>query len=371
MARLPSPPARRLSATTLSLAAAVLVLAVAAAVAVLAIAAGSDAPGEETARDPFLRGPYLTRVTETGARLRWLTEGGAPVEIVAVAPDGRRTPAREGVLSGLVPDTAYRWEASVDGVVHADGRLTTAPTELTGRISFVVFGDYGAATEGERAVGRLAASLAPRLIVTTGDSSYLVALPELLDENIFMPLREAMAVAPNIGVLGDHDIVFPHGRRALVEALEWPGGGDRYDLRYGPVQLVGIGLRADRDDLAFAARALARPGPAARFVVVHQPPKAGNPILPLLARAGVSAVLAGHLHAYERRESAEAPGVPLFTVGTGGAPASANGTPRSDDARVYLVRFGLLRVDVEPGRISYRFLDTAGRVHDTLVRPLP
>jgi len=235
----------------------------------------------------------------------------------------------------------------------------------------VVFGDYGANTDGERAVGRLAASLEPRLIVTTGDNSYLIAVEDLLDENIFMPLREAMAGAPNIGVVGDHDIVLPHGQRALVEALEWPGDGERFDLRYGPVQLVGLGLRADGADLAFAERALARPGPAVRFVVVHQPPKRGNPLLPVIARAGVAAVLAGHLHAYERRERPEAPGVPLFTVGTGGARANPRATPRSDDALVYVRAFGLLAVDVEPGRVGYRFLDVDGRVRDRLVRPLP
>ena len=91
-----------------------------------------------------------------------------------------------------------------------------------------------------------------------------------------MPLREAMAGAPNIGVVGDHDIVLPHGQRALVDALGWPGNGERFDYRYGPIQLVGLGLRADAADMRFAARALARPGPQVRFVVVHQPPKAGN-----------------------------------------------------------------------------------------------
>jgi hypothetical protein len=84
----------------------------------------------------------------------------------------------------------------------------------------------------------------------------------------------------------------------------------------------------------------------------------------------VTAVLAGHLHAYERRERPEAPGVPLLTVGTGGAPRNPRATPRSGDARVHLAEFGLLRVDVEPGRVSYRFLDLEGRARDVLVRPL-
>jgi hypothetical protein len=63
--------------------------------------------------------------------------------------------------------------------------------------------------------------------------------------------------------------------------------------------------------------------------------------------------------------------VPLLTVGTGGAPRSSDRTPRSDDARVHLAEYGLLRVDVEPGRVSYGFIDADGRLRDRLVRPLP
>jgi hypothetical protein len=309
-------------------------------------------------------------VTETAARLRWVTRGDVPVELSALAPDGTRVAAAGGSLRGLRPGTRYRWSAAVGGTARATGSFTTAPRRLDGRLTFVVFGDYGAATDAERAVAEVAVRQAPRVVVTTGDNSYLVAAEELLDENLFRPLRALMAIAPNYGVVGDHDIVIPAGRRALVAALEWPGGGERYELRYGPLQFVALGLRADRADVAFAARALARPGPAARFVVVHQPPKAGNPILRVAARAGAAAVLSGHLHAYERRERPEAPGVPLLTVGTGGAPANDERTPRSPDARVFLLEFGLLRVDVEPGRVTFSFIDVRGRVRDRVERPL-
>jgi hypothetical protein len=319
---------------------------------------------------PFARGPYLTRVSQTGAHLRWLAHGDAAVRVDAVAPDGRRAAAgSDGVLAGLRPDTVYRWTASVRERVRASGSFTTAPRRLDGPLSFVVFGDYGADSDPERAVAKVAVAQRPRLLVTTGDNSYLAATANLLDRNLFTPLRELLALAPNYGVVGDHDLVFDAGRRALVEALDWPGGGDRFDLRYGPLQFVGLGLRGDRGDLPFAARALARPGPAARFVLVHQPLKAGNPLLPVLAR-GATAVLSGHLHAYERRQRPEAPGVPMLTVGTGGAPRNPRATPRSPDARVHLAEFGLLRVDVAPGRVSYRFLDPEGRERDRLIRPL-
>ncbi len=334
---------------------------------------GDDAtPPPDAAPDPtaFVREPYLTRVGETSARLRWIARGNAPVRIEAVAGDGPPIVARDGVLSGLRAGTRYRWTASIDGAEASEGTVTTAPATLERPLELLVFGDYGAPNDDFRAVAALAASLRPRLLVTTGDNAYLVALPQLLDELIFRPLRGVLAHAPNYGTVGEHDIAFPSGRRALAGAFEWPNGGGRYDLRYGPVQVVGLGLRADAADVAFARRALARPGPRARLVTVHQPIKAGNPLLEVIAAAEVTAVLAGHLHAYERRVRPEAPGVPFLTVGTGGGPRNDDRTPRSDDAVVYLAEFGLLRVRLQSARATYEFLDVTGEVRDRLTAPL-
>lgn len=345
-----------------------LTVAVAVAAVLVATRGGDDAAARP---DPFVRGPYVTGLTGDTARLRWIARDDAAVTATAVAPDGTVVAARDGAFRGLRPDTVYRWTAAAAGGGSATGTFTTAPDALTGTLTFVAFGDYGADTDGERAVAATALEQRPRFLITTGDNSYLAAVPDLLDPNIFRPLRELMANAPNVGVVGDHDIVFPDGRRALVEALEWPGGGDRFDWRYGPLQFIGLGLLGDPGDVPFLRRALARPGPAARFVVVHQPLKAGNPVLRALAGAPVAAVLSGHLHAYERRESPVAPGLPLLTVGTGGAPASDGNTPRSPDASVFILPFGLLRVDVSPGRMVVRYLDAGGVERDRLERRLP
>lgn len=345
------------------------VVAAAVSAVLIGTRGGDDAPA--AAAEAFARGPYLVRVTERDARLRWIVRDGRPVALTATAPDGTVVTGRDGTLTGLRPDTAYRWTARSGDAPAATGTFTTAPTALTGTLTFVAFGDYGADTDGERAVAATALEQRPRLLMTTGDNSYLAAVPDLLDPNIFRPLRDLMANTPHYGVVGDHDLVFEEGRRALVDALEWPGEGDRFDLRYGPLQFVGLGLLGDAGDVPFLRRALARSGPAARFVVVHQPLKPGNPVLRALAGRPVAAVLSGHLHAYERRESPDAPGLPLLTVGTGGAPASDGGTPRSPDAEVFILPFGLLRVDVSPGRVVFRYLDSEGRERDRLERPLP
>ena len=66
--------------------------------------AGSSSTGTSTCSgppgDPFTRGPYLLRVTEDAAELRWRTDGDRQVEVVALDPAGRESVARDGRLDG-------------------------------------------------------------------------------------------------------------------------------------------------------------------------------------------------------------------------------------------------------------------------------
>jgi predicted phosphodiesterase len=99
-----------------------------------------------------------------------------------------------------------------------------------------------------------------------------------------------------------------------------------------------------------------------RFVLVHRPIRAGNPILPLLRSRHVAAILAGHLHRYERQV---VDGVLEFTAGTSGqGPGDPGHTRASRDAAVSLLDYGLLRADVSAAGISYAFVDEQGRVLD-------
>lgn len=341
------------------------------------VAACGDAPppsGGPSGEDApmFARAPYLTRVTEDGARLRWIAPPGARVRVAATAPDGATVRARRGVFSDLAPGTRYRWLATLDGAPAAEGAFTTAPLDLDEPLDLLAFGDGGAGNASSAAVEALLAAEDARLIIGAGDNIHPLAAPGLLDERLFRPLAPVLGRMPLYGTMGDHDLPLPGGRQALAAAFEWPGGGERYALRHGPVQVVALGLEADAGDIPFLRRALARRGPVARFVTVHRPIRPGNPVLPVLARAPVTAVIAGHLHAYERRRIARVPGVPFLTVGTGGAPRSGRPehTPASDDADVHLQEFGVLRIRLHGDRAHYAFVDTSGAVRDRLEAPL-
>jgi hypothetical protein len=319
-----------------------------------------------TQPDPFTRGPYLVQIGTSTATLRWHIPGNTPVDIVATTPDGRTIDSTTGHLSGLTPGSRQGWVAVVGGVARASGTLTTAPTDPSSVIRFTVFGDYGAGSDAEWAVGRVAAAQEPAFTVAPGDNTYLASAPVLFDHNIFAPMRSLLAQGPFIATLGEHDLAY-FGGVAIAHALGLPNDGQHYVANYGRLRFIVLGLQATAADVPFVQAALAVPGAQHVYIVVHRPPSPGNPIY-AVARGHVTAILAGHLHRYERRI---VDGVLLMTVGTGGAPRSSNDalTPRSHDALSSLAVFGVLRVDDGPHRVVMSFLDTTGRVRDRVVIP--
>jgi hypothetical protein len=311
---------------------------------------------------PFSRGPYLTRLTASEAELAWkLDVGHHGVQVSALAPDGTTIAATAGRLRGLQPGTRYVWTATVDGRAAASAAFHTAPTSTATPITLVSFGDYGSGSDDEYAVGRLAAAISPDLVLSSGDSSYLIAAPPLLDRAIFAPLHDLLAQAPMVAALGEHDLAWNDGS-AVISALRLPG--HHYAVQYGPVQIVVLGLQADASAVAYATATLGRcatPCPV-RLVLAHRAIAADDPILPLLRERHVTAILAGHLHRYERLARN---GIPAFTVGTGGEGAGpAAYTPASRDAQTSLIANGLLRIDILGNHVTYQFLDDQGRVRD-------
>ena len=319
-------------------------------------------------KSAFARGPFLTRVTTTEADFAWqLKSGDAPVSVSVRAPDGTVTRASGGRATGLRPGTRYVWTAILHGASAASGSFATAPTSTATPITLVSFGDYGSGTDHEYAVARLAAAEHPALFLSGGDNAYLLAAPPFLNRAIFRPLHDLLAEAPAVVALGEHDLAYGDGS-AVISALRLPG--HHYSVQYGPVQVVVLGLQSDRSGLAYATRTLGRcQGPCpVRFVLVHRPIAANDPIMPLLRRRHVAAILTAHLHRYERHVRA---GVLEFTVGTGGqGPGASAATLATPDALVSFIAYGYLRSGIHGNRISYQFIDESGRVRDRVERTI-
>jgi hypothetical protein len=317
--------------------------------------------------DPFTRGPFITRLGTTGASLAWTLPGGGPVSLVAVSPSGQTVTARGGRFINLTPGTRYLWSASVGGDARVSGFFTTAPTSLRRPFSFAVIGDYGSGSEHEWEIARMLAAEDPNFVLTAGDNSYLVAVPENLDRNIFEPLHQVMTEAPLWATEGEHDLFFDHGA-FVTDALHLPGAEGRWVIDYGPVQLVALGLQADPGSIVTLRHLATTTHPALRFVLVHRPIGPTDPIAKVLRATGVTAVFSGHLHRYERRVIG---GVDEFTVGVSGqGPGAPQFTRPSPDAIVSLLDFGSLRVEVSRTLIRYAFIDQQGRVLDHTTEPV-
>jgi hypothetical protein len=316
----------------------------------------------------FARNPYLIRLATTRAAFAWQTTSGQPVRLTLRTPAGGSLAAVRGRFANLRPATRYEWTADVNGVSAAAGAFRTAPTSTADPIRLVTFGDYGSGNSHEYAVGRLAAAADPSMFLSAGDNAYLLAAPPFFDRAIFDPLRQLLGEAVTVAALGEHDLAWRDGA-AVISALHLPG--HHYTAHYGPVQIVVLGLQADASARRYAAATLGRcaaPCPV-RFVLVHRPVAAANPIMPLLRRRHVAAILAGHLHRYERHRRA---GILQFTVGTGGeGPGSAAFTRPTADAIVSLQAYGFLEIDVHGSTIAYRFVDDHGRTRDAVRERIP
>jgi len=155
-----------------------------------------------------------------------------------------------------------------------------------------------------------------------------------------------------------------------MSALRLPG--HHYVAQYGPVQVVVLGMQADSSAVDFARTTLGQrchPACPVRFVLVHQPIGVGNPIIPVLRRAHVAAILAAHLHRYERHLRS---GVLEFTLGTGGeGPGSAQYTQATPDAIRSFIAYGFLEIHIHGRSITYRFIDQTGRVRDHVLQHVP
>ena len=319
----------------------------------------------------FLRSPYLVRLTTTTATFDWQLKAGRPPLTFRVRPadGGPAVAVHDGAMTGLRPGTRYLWSADVGGMAEAAGAFTTAPTSTADPITIVAFGDYGSGNAHEYAVAREAAAVEPSLFLSAGDNAYLVAAPPLLDRAIFTPLRPLLGEALPVVALGEHDLAWNDGA-AVISALRLPG--HQYVAQYGPVQVVVLGMQADSSAVAFARRTLGRgcnPACPVRFVLLHRPIAAGSPIMPVLRRAHVAAIIAAHLHRYERHDRS---GVLQFTLGTGGeGPGGAQFTRPTPDAIVSFLAYGFLDIEIHGHSIAYRFIDQTGRVRDQVVRTLP
>jgi len=251
----------------------------------------------------------------------------------------------------------YRLEASRDGVTRKtpwyDVDLWTPAGDRPLRL--MVMGDSRTLIEPWRQVAASAIEASPDIIVFVGDMVADGRNDWEWDEQFIGPSADLFRTIPMYPVIGNHENDAP----LYYELFHSPtpdGRGPNWRQMIGDVLLIGIhgeqSFAADTDNYKWLEKTLAESDAKFIFCFNHFPAwssyhrtsgvdELGRPyeettyrartfVLPLLAKYGATAFIAGHDHFYERSEPPS--GVTCVVTGGAGAPLyGKSDTPETDN----------------------------------------
>ena len=255
--------------------------------------------------------------------------------------------------------------------------VLAAPAGAATRILAV--GDFGVGGSTERATGKAVrtweADHAANMLLTLGDNDYTESPPDFRRnwQDAFGWL-EAAGVRPG-GTLGNHDVRVKSGRYEF-DALRMPSS--HYQRSFPTLDLFvlnsnSVGERQTR----WLRRHLKASTATWKIVSLHHPPYTcggylGNPAVvsrwvPLFERFGVTLVLAGHDHNYQRFAAKD--GVTYLVHGGGGQELySLRSCPAGYPKRAVARRsHGFLDIVVRRGTVRLKAVNLSGKVIDRRV----
>ena len=270
-------------------------------------------------------------------------------------------------------------------------------------IRFAVLGDYGKPGDCELAVSNLVKSFTPDFIITAGDNFYNG--PQNIDESIGKYYHQYIGdytgsfgsgshINKFFPTIGNHD----HEKgniSAYLEYFKLPGvgksssGNERYyDFVQGPVHFFAVnstkktepdGISKTSNQAEWLKNQLSVSKAQWKIVYFHNPPfssslkHGSNKSLQWdFEQWGVTAVISGHVHAYERilrDDNLDNIQLPYFTVGLGGVRTLYKFSEQLVDGSHSRYNFGhgALIVDANENRIEFRFysIEKRGRLIDS------
>ncbi len=274
----------------------------------------------------------------------------------------------------------------------------------TQTIRFAAFGDYGVNNSREQAVADLVDSWNPDFLITTGDNSYGSTA---IDDNVGKYYSQYMgAYSGSYGAgsvtneffpsIGNHGYSDGGGINAYLNYFTLPGAGavssntsgnERYyDFVKGPVHFFALNSNSQESDGRSSSSAqaqwlqaqLAASTAKWKIVYMHHPPyssaRHGSQSVMQwpFEDWGVTAVLAGHDHTYERihrDDNSDSQDFPYFVTGFGGR--TKYDFPASNLVAGSVVRYnsdnGSMLIDADEQQIIFRFYSVAGGPGGTLI----
>jgi len=351
----------------------------------------------------LVRGPYLQQPATDGVVVVFDLDEAAAAEVRVGVAEGALAQGvasqdavahHEVAVTALDADTAYAYAVFVDGAAISDPHQLTTAVEAGQPFEFIVFGDTRSDHAMHAAVLESMQGVQARFLLHTGD---LVSNGESEADWVqyFETAGATMASWPLYPVVGNHD-EDDGAADLLAAAFALPGDRLYYSFDYGNAhfvvldQFVNMVLACaqdevlvdhclDDDQLAWLEGDLAAASQTADliFVSAHEGPyssKEGRSgslqmrvLLPMFEQYGVTAILTGHDHYYERGVTDG--GIPYIITGGGGAGLYSIGDP-SDDPHTVIVNestYHHVVVEVTGSLVRFEAVNTEGGVIDEVV----
>ncbi len=234
-------------------------------------------------------------------------------------------------FDGLLPETAYEYAVVIGGTASSTASFRTAPTLTGGPFTIGLFGDNRTYADAHKLVVGEMAKFAPDVFVNTGDA--LATGGSLPDWDGFFAIEgDLLKQAPLMPAFGNHEAFL--GQAYYAGYWHLPNAYDVTELNYAWAYGRSYWIVLDSNDtpsgerLAWIEQELVKASKYPyRFLAFHHPmytfsnhlPAASirKVLKPLLEKYGVSAVMNGHNHCYERFE---VDGIHYIVTGGGGAP---------------------------------------------------
>lgn len=256
-------------------------------------------------------------------------------------------------------------------------------------VRFAVIGDYGWTGQAEADVATLVNGWNPQFVVTTGDNNYEDGSASTIDVNIgqyyhqyISPYTGAYGAGDTVNrffpSLGNHDWRTP-GAQPYLNYFSLPGNERYYDVVAGSVQFFFLdsdtlepdGTSSSSIQAQWLQARLSTSTARWKIVIFHHPPYTSGTTHGPTARMqwpfrqwGVTAVLCGHEHIYER---IVIDNVLYIVNGLGGRSLYPVGPPIAGSEFRYNSNYGAQLVTASDDSIAFAIYNRAGALIDNYV----
>jgi hypothetical protein len=313
----------------------------------------------------------------------------------------------EVTLTGLTAATTYQYDlrsGSADPTPGVVDQFRTAPTDGSGTIRLVAFGDSGNGSSGQSQIASRIGAEVFDLAIHTGDIAYSNGTYLDFDVRFFPYYRDWLRRVGFFPSIGNHDdrtsSATPYRTLFVLPrdggSIAYPNNAERfYSFDFGPVHFICLDTEEAflnsarrKEQIAWLTADLqASQSQPWRIAFFHRPSHSSGTehgsdlairqaFSSLFERYNVQLVLNGHEHSLERsvpwRESANADYQPVTYIVTGGG--GATGYPVGHSAFTAYSRsiLNYIRMTISPASLTLEGVGTNGAVLDrfTLDRDL-